>query len=131
MLVVGFSGQPAFAATAPAATTPQDAVCDGVGLATGGSGCETPTGTATVNDTITTVINILSVLVGVVSVIMLIIGGLRYVISNGDPAKVNTAKDTILYAIIGLVIVASAQGIAQFTLNKVTQPPTQSTSGGQ
>ena len=50
------------------------------------------------------VINTLLTLVGVVSVVMLIIGGIRYIISSGDQNAVTTAKNTILYAIIGLII---------------------------
>ena len=49
-------------------------------------------------------INTLLTLVGVISVIMLIIGGIRYIISSGDQNAVTTAKNTILYAIIGLII---------------------------
>lgn len=75
----------------------------------------------TVNDTITSVINILSVIVGIVAVIMIIFGGFRYVTSAGDTTKVAGAKNTILYAVIGLVIVALAQVIAKFVLGKATK----------
>ncbi len=73
-----------------------------------------------VNNIITTVINIFSLVVGVVSVIMIIIGGLRYITSGGDSGNVSGAKNTILYAIVGLVIVALAQVIVHFVLNRVT-----------
>jgi hypothetical protein len=73
-----------------------------------------------VNRIITTVINIFSLIVGVVSVIMIIIGGLRYITSGGDSGNVTNAKNTILYAIVGLVIVALAQVIVHFVLNRVT-----------
>ncbi len=62
------------------------------------------------------VINIFSVVVGAVSVIMIIIGGFRYVISGGDSNGVTGAKNTILYAIVGLVIVLFAQVIVRFVL---------------
>jgi TRAP-type C4-dicarboxylate transport system permease small subunit len=64
------------------------------------------------------IINILSVIVGVVAVIMIIIGGFRYITSGGSSDKVTGAKNTILYAIIGLIIVALAQVIVRFVLNK-------------
>lgn len=48
--------------------------------------------------------NIILYVVGVVAVIMLIIGGIRYVVSGGDSKKVTDAKNTVLYAIIGLAI---------------------------
>jgi len=76
--------------------------------------------TSTVNTIITTVINIFSLVVGVVSVIMIIIGGLKYITSGGDSGNVSGAKNTILYAIVGLVVVALAQIIVQFVLGKVT-----------
>ncbi len=72
-----------------------------------------------VNSLITTIINILSLVVGVVSVVMIIIGGLRYITSGGDSGNVTNAKNTILYAIVGLVIVALAQIIVHFVLARV------------
>lgn len=69
---------------------------------------------------IETVIDIFSLVVGVVSVIMIIIGGLRYITSGGDSGNVSGAKNTILYAIIGLVVVALAQVIVRFVLNTAT-----------
>jgi cytochrome bd-type quinol oxidase subunit 2 len=71
-----------------------------------------------INDTISNVINILSSLVGVVAVVMLIVGGFRYITSGGDSNRVASAKNTIIYALIGVVIVALAQIIVQFVLNK-------------
>lgn len=79
----------------------------------------TQTATDNVNNIIKTVINIFSLVVGVVSVIMIIIGGFRYITSGGESGSVSGAKNTIMYAIIGLVIVALAQVIVQFVLGKV------------
>lgn len=73
-----------------------------------------------INRLIHTIINLLSVLVGVVAVIMIIVGGFRYITSGGSDTGVTGAKNTILYAIIGLVIVALAQILVRFVLNKVT-----------
>jgi cytochrome bd-type quinol oxidase subunit 2 len=67
---------------------------------------------------IKTVINILSVIVGVVAVVMIIFGGLKYITSGGDSSNVSSAKNTIIYAIVGLVIVALAQFIVRFVLDK-------------
>lgn len=74
----------------------------------------------TVNDIIATVINIFSIVVGVTAVIMIIVGGFQYITSGGDSGKVTTAKNTILFAIVGLVIVALAQIIVNFVLSKAT-----------
>lgn len=73
-----------------------------------------------VNDIIKLVINIFSLIVGVISVIMIIIGGLKYITSGGDSGNVSGAKNTILYAVIGLVVVALAQVIVRFVLQKAT-----------
>jgi hypothetical protein len=72
-----------------------------------------------VNNIIHIVINIFSLIVGVVSVIMIIIGGLKYITSGGDSGNITGAKNTILYAIIGLVVVALAQVVVKFVLSKV------------
>jgi uncharacterized membrane protein YidH (DUF202 family) len=65
---------------------------------------------------ITTAINIFSIVVGIIAVIMIIIGGVKYITSGGDAGNVTGAKNTILYAIIGLVVVALSQIIVQFVL---------------
>lgn len=73
------------------------------------------------------VINIFSVIIGVVAVIMLIYGGFRYITSAGNDAGVQAAKNTIIYAIIGLVVVALAQVIVKFVLTNVSSTTQQST----
>jgi len=80
------------------------------------------TGNATerVNSTIRLVINVFSLVVGVISVIMIIIGGLKYITSGGESSNITGAKNTILYAIIGLVVVALAQVVVKFVLEKTT-----------
>ena len=60
------------------------------------------------------VTNVLLFLVGAISVIMLIIGGIRYVVSGGDQAQVTGAKNTILYAIIGIVVAFLAYAAVKF-----------------
>ena len=85
--------------------------------------CPTDTGESgqKVDEIIELVINIFSLIVGVVSVIMIIIGGLKYITSGGDSGNITGAKNTILYAIIGLVVVALAQVVVKFVLQKTTQ----------
>ena len=70
------------------------------------------------NELITTVINFLSLIVGVVAVIMIIIGGLKYITSGGDSGNVTGAKNTILYAVIGIIIVVLAQIIVRFVVTQ-------------
>ena len=62
------------------------------------------------------VTNTILYIVGIIAVIMLIIGGIRYVISGGDSKKVTDAKNTVLYAIIGLVIAFLAFAIVNFVI---------------
>jgi hypothetical protein len=65
------------------------------------------------------VIRTLLVLVGMVAVIMLIVGGFRYVTSNGDSAQMSAAKNTILYAVIGVIVAASSFAIVNFVLERI------------
>lgn len=55
---------------------------------------------------------------GVAAVIVIILAGLTYVTSGGDPAKTETAKKTILYALVGLVVIILAQGIISLVISK-------------
>lgn len=66
-----------------------------------------------------TVTNILLFLVGAISVIMLIIGGIRYVISGGDQTAVTAAKNTILYAIVGIVVAFLAFAAVNFVITNL------------
>lgn len=63
--------------------------------------------------------NIVLYIVGFISVVMLIWGGIRYIISGGDSKKITDAKNTILYAILGLIIVFFAYAIVNFVLNAI------------
>lgn len=97
--------------------TAQEQIQCGAQDASGNSG--TQNAPKTLGDTITSIINLLSAAVGIIAVIMIIIGGLKYVTSAGNPEAAKSARSTILYAVIGLVIVALAQVIVHFVLNKV------------
>ncbi len=69
---------------------------------------------------VTKVVNILLWAIGLISVIMIIIGGIRYATSNGDSNAVTGAKNTIMYAVIGLVIAIFAYAIVNFVLVQIT-----------
>lgn len=68
---------------------------------------------------ITRVIQILTIIIGVASVIVIIVGGLQYILSAGEAQKTAKAKDTILYAVIGLVVAVFAQAIISFVLTRL------------
>jgi heme/copper-type cytochrome/quinol oxidase subunit 2 len=78
-------------------------------------------GATPANRLVATIVNLLTVVVGIVAVIMIIYAGFRYVTSGGKDDSVKGAKNTILYAIIGLVVVAFAQVIVHFVINKAGQ----------
>ncbi|MGB4762546.1 MAG: pilin [Candidatus Saccharimonas sp.] len=63
-----------------------------------------------------TITNVLLFIIGAVSVIMLIIGGFRYTVSQGDSSALTSAKNTILYSIIGIVVALLAYGIVNFVV---------------
>ena len=69
-----------------------------------------------------TIINILNIIIGIsgiIAVIFIIIGGINYMTSSGDATKVKKAKDTILYACIGLAVCALSFAIANWAINSI------------
>lgn len=96
----------------------------GACLDTAGAGCTAQNGSKDkVNSILRTVINVLSIVGGIAAVIMIIVGGLKYVTSGGESSNLTGAKSTILYAVIGLIVVALAQIVVKFVLNKATADP--------
>ena len=71
------------------------------------------------NSVLYRVIQLVTTLTGVLSVVMIIVGGFRYVVSGGDSSATKGAKDTILYAVVGLVIAIFAQTIITFVLSRL------------
>jgi uncharacterized membrane protein len=69
--------------------------------------------------TLKNIINILTIVVGIVSVIMIIVAGFRYITSAGDSNGITAARNTLIYAIVGLIIVAFAQIIVKFVLVRI------------
>lgn len=64
--------------------------------------------------------NVLLFIIGAVSVIMLVIGGIRYTISSGDQNQVTAAKNTILYAIVGIIVALLAYAVVNFVITSFT-----------
>jgi cytochrome bd-type quinol oxidase subunit 2 len=122
IMVTGVFG---FMATAPAhAATiePKSQACEALGAASGSStDCSNPAG-PDVSNTLKLGINAFSLIIGVAAIIMIIVGGFKYITSQGESANTAGAKNTILYAIIGLVVVALAQVIVRFVLTRTTNP---------
>lgn len=100
--------------------TAQQAIQCGVGGASGNNTVPTTKqSTDSFNRIIKTFLNLLSVGVGIAAVVMIILGGLRFIASGGNAEKVKSARSALMYAVIGLAIVALSQAIVQFALDKV------------
>lgn len=98
----------------------RDTACEGLEFNEGDStSCDDSDGEK-VDSTISNIINLASLVVGVVAVIMVIVGGFKYVTSQGDSSGITSAKNTIIYAVVGLIIVALAQVIVRFVVNKTS-----------
>lgn len=91
-------------------------ICQGISQ-TGGD-CSSD-GTGDINGLITNVVNILSVIVGIVAVIMIIASGLKFITSGGESSAVASAKKTIMYALVGLIVVGLAQIIVHFVVGHI------------
>jgi hypothetical protein len=108
VLGIGLVATPAYAAC----TTSAECVKAGV-TASGGKSSKTD-----VPGLIQTVVNVLLFLLGAIAVIMIVIGGIKYTTSNGDSSAVTSAKNTILYAVVGLIVALMAYAIVNFVIDK-------------
>lgn len=101
------------------AASPQQQACEGAGGNWTGSTCSNPESQGgSLTGLIGDIINALLFLIGIVAVIMIIIGGFRYITAQGDTGQLATAKNTILYSIIGLVVAIAAFAIVNFVLGR-------------
>lgn len=110
-LIVGFGAPLALPAAPVFASTSTEAACDGIGLTGGscGTGAESK-----IYGLLSTVVNTLSIIVGAVAVIMIIVAGFKYITSNGEANNISSAKNTLIYAVVGMFIVVFAQAITRF-----------------
>ncbi len=88
------------------------------GATFGSSGSCTQNADDTLTKTIGKIINLFSVIIGIVAVVVIMIAGFRYITSAGDANGISAAKNTLIYAIVGLIIAALAQVIVRFVLSK-------------
>ena len=99
------------------------AACDTTSLnVSSGAECGNQTGVSNLFGTggiITTIINVILFIVGILSVVMLIYGGIKYTTSAGDTAKVTSAKNTVMYAIVGLIVAILAFAIVNFVIGNI------------
>ena len=76
-------------------------------------------GETKVKSTIGNVVNLLLMAVGAISIIMIVVGGILFALSNGDSSKVAKARNTVLYAAIGLIVSLLASAIVNLTFGRV------------
>lgn len=72
------------------------------------------------NSLINTIVNLMIFFIGVVAVIVIIVSGFTYVTSNGNKEQVTKAKNTLTYAIVGLVVAILAYAIVNWVLDWIT-----------
>ncbi len=102
-----------------------DGVCSGInavveGDASSANCADGAEATTTLTSTINQGIDLFSLIVGAASVIMIIYGGFKFITSGGSEESTKSAKNTILYALVGLIIVLVAQTIVKFVFGKAT-----------
>lgn len=106
-----------------AAADPKQALCEGSGGTwSADGGCASPDDQPQLVSTFKTISDLLLFIIGAVAVIMIIIGGIRYITSNGDQAQVTGAKNTIMYAVIGIVVALLAYAIVNFVTLNIQEP---------
>lgn len=96
------------------------ASCTGAGCARTGANSVSTGGanTSDIGTAIKTVVNILLFIVGAVAVVMVVIGGIKYTTSSGDSNSITSAKNTILYAVIGVIVAVSAYAVVNFVIDR-------------
>ena len=117
MLAPGLVPAMASAADPTPTSSITNSLCEGSNIGSTDKTCNANGSTASLKTLAASIISIFSIIVGVVAVIMVIFGGFKYITSGGDSSSVSGAKNTLIYAIVGLIIVALAQFIVHFVLN--------------
>ena len=96
----------------------KSAVCEGATMVAGGD-CDNTTGNSVAN-LVQSIITFFAWVLGILSVIYIMYGGFKYVTAGGDSGKVTSARNAILFALIGLVIAALAQTVVKYVIGLFT-----------
>ena len=112
MLMVGLLG----------VLTPAVSAANGINICSGNEDsvyCKNKnTGETQVNGIIKTIVEVLLTAVGAISIIMIVIGGIMFALSSGDAQKAAKARNTVLYAVVGLAVSLFASAIVNFVFNR-------------
>ena len=106
----GLFAQPAFAGNA------KSEICKGAGAVGNSGGCGT--GGVSIDNILKNVVQLVAILVGIAATIMIMVAGFKYATAGGEANKIASAKSTLIYALVGLVIAAMAQLIVGFVLKQ-------------
>lgn len=119
LAALGLAGLFALASAAPVfAVDPLDEACDRVNQQS--TVCASDNTSLTGSDgLIARITNVVAVVAGILAVIMMIWGGFTYITSGGDTGKTTSARNTIIYAAVGLLVIVLAQSIIVFILNRL------------
>lgn len=102
--------------------TPAVSAANGINICSGNENsvyCKNKnTGETQVNGIIKTIVEVLLTAVGVISIIMIVIGGIMFALSSGDAQKAAKARNTVLYAVVGLAVSLFASAIVNFVFNR-------------
>ena len=105
--------------------TPVVSAANGINICSGENGgdksvyCQNRgSGETQVNGIIKTIVEVLLTAVGAISIIMIVIGGIMFALSSGDAQKAAKARNTVLYAVVGLAVSLFASAIVNFVFNR-------------
>jgi len=84
-----------------------------------GISCTGSEDTESLNNTIVNIVNVLLGLIGIVAAGYLVLGGVKYITSEGDESLVKKAKNTIIYAVIGIIVIGLSAAIVNFIISDV------------
>ncbi len=132
LLTISITSLAAFNAPVSAVVNPKEQACIGTGGkwdAAKGT-CGSNAGTDDLKTVVGTIVNAILFILGIIAVVMIIIGGIMFTTSAGDPAQAKKARDTILYAIIGLVVAFLAYAIVNWVLGVFDPARTCASTGG-
>lgn len=84
-----------------------------------GTGVDVNVPKSTGNELIQSILNIVYFIVGIVAVGMIIYAGIQYLTANGEPGKAKKAMDTIIFSVVGLIVIIAAFAITNFVMNQL------------
>lgn len=113
----------AFMPLATVAAAPFDEVCNTGVSSSSSTVCQSKNNASNPisgpNGVIVKVIQFINLIIGVLAVFVIIISGLRMIASSGDPAIINSSRNGIMYALIGIAVAVTAQMIVTFVIKKL------------